>query len=426
MTASSYSDRRRDATILGMPSRQPDSRRVERLEGLLASVFADSPTVQPRRAMELVRAPGRVILLGEHTDYNDGFALSVSIDLDCWVAFRRRTDGLVRIVSCQTGDGGSFWIDQIEPKATARSAARTNAPWVEMVEAVAWSLRESGVPLHGIDAVLDSTIPMGIGLGASAALELACAQALCGTDRLVTAPVLAALAQRAEREYLGIDTGIKDQFACAAGREERALLLDCRSLETKQVGMPRGLRLVVCDTGTHVDRDHATFRERRVECSRAIALLSERVVGLCSLRDLDAATLKRHRARLPDQVARRAEHVIAENARVLDAAVALGSSDLGEIGRLFAESHASLRDLYDVGSPEIEATMRIAATIPGVVASRMAGPGLGGCTLHLVLEDAVPALVAALGELRPAATGRAAGVYSLATADGAGKLLGVI
>ncbi len=422
-----------------MPSRQPDNIRIARLEDLLASVFADSTGGQRRSAMELVRAPGRLILLGEHTDYNDGFALSVAIELDCWVAFRRRTDGLVRIVSCQTGDGGSFWIDQIEPKRSAGSDAATaregsaangttrpNPAWVDLVAAMAWSRRESGLPLHGMDAVLDSTIPMGIGLGSSAALELACAMALGGTDRLVTAPVLASLAQRAEREFLGIDTGIKDQFASAAGREERALLLDCRSLETKQIGLPRGLSLVVCDTGTRADRDHATFRERRAECARAIALLQEQVVGLCSLRDLDAGTLKRHRSRLPDQLARRAEHVIAENGRVLDAAVALGSSDLAEIGRLFAESHASLRDLYEVGSPEVEATMRVASTVPGVVASRMAGPGLGGCTLHLVLEDAVPALMAALGDHRPAATGKAAGVYRLATADGAGKLLGVV
>ena len=434
-----------------MSSRQPDSSRLQRLEKLLATVFPESPSAGRRRPMELVRAPGRVVLLGEHTDYNDGFALSVSIEMDCWIAFRRRSDGQVRIVSCQTGDGGSFWIDAVEPARGRTSAeaeavagksetasgrslvgfwpdavrrpAQGNPPWVNLAAAMAWSFRESGLPLHGMDAVVDSTVPIGIGLGAAAALEIACGIALSGTERAVAAPILAALAQRAEREFLDGSASIKDHFASAAGREGKALLLDCRSLETKLVAMPHGLRLVVCDTGSHPARDDGRFRERRAECARAVALLSERVVGLTSLRDLDAATLKRHRHRLPDPLARRAEHVISENARVLDAAVALASSDLDDIARLFGASHASLRDGFDVSSPEVEAMISVVSEVPGVVASRLIGPGLGGCTLHLVLEDAVPALVAAVAERYPARTGLTPAVYPLATADGAGKLL---
>jgi galactokinase len=440
-----------------MSSRQPDSLRLQRLEKLLATVFPESPSGGGRGAMELVRAPGRVVLLGEHTDYNDGFALSVSIEMDCWIAYRRRTDGQVRIVSCQTGDGGSFWIDAVEPTRgrtaaasgagagagagasggagasvrplagfwpdAVRRPAEGNPPWVDLAAAMAWSLRESGLPLHGMDAVVDSTVPIGIGLGASAALELACGIALSGTERAVAAPILAALAQRAEREFLDGSASIKDHFASAAGREGKALLLDCRSLETKLVAMPHGLRLVVCDTGSHPSRDDKRFRDRHAECARAVALLSERVVGLTSLRDLDAATLKRHRHRLPGHLARRAEHVISENARVLDAAVALASSDLDDIARLFGASHASLRDGFEVSSPEVEAMIQVVSEVPGVVASRLIGPGLGGCTLHLVLDDAVPALVAAVTERYPARTGLTPAVYPTATADGAGKLL---
>jgi galactokinase len=406
-----------------MPPRQPDQGRVDRLTDALVRSFDD----RSAGVVELVRAPGRVNLIGDHTDYNDGFVLPVAIELDAWVAFRHRPDGLVRVVSNQLAGGGSFWIDEIDADPTAgRVAARAGNPdWVRYVEAVAWSLRESGLPLQGIDAVVDSSIPMRAGCGSSAGLELACALALTGSEHVVSTPVLAAVAHRAEREYMGLDrAGIADQFGSAAGREGKALLLDCRTLETRQVTMPHGLRVVVCDTGARVARDDATLREREAECARAVALLSERVVGLCSLRDLDAPTLRRYRSRLPAPIARRAEHVIGENARVLDAAVALGSSDLDELARLFGESHASLRDLFDVGSPAVEAMIGIASSVPGVIASRMTGPGLGGPTVHLVLEDAIPAFAAAVLDRYTAATGLEPHMYPVATADGAGRLLG--
>jgi galactokinase len=414
-----------------MPSRQPDPSRIERIAAALARVYpepASAPVAKPsgRTGMELVRAPGRVNLIGDHTDYNDGFVMSVAIELDCWLAFRRRSDGLVRLASCLSESTASFWIDDVEPPRLTDPDPRRPTGWTDYAAGVAWSLRESGMPLKGIDGIVDSTVPSGIGLGSSAALELACALALAGTDRVVASPVLAALAQRAEREYVGVDNGIKDQLASAAGRQDKSLLLDCRTLDTKLVAMPYGLRVVVCDTGTRVRADHTTFAERRAECGRAVALLSERMPGLCSLRDLDAASLKRHRARLPERVARRAEHVVGENGRVLDAAVALASSDLGEVARLFAESHASLRDLFEVGSPQVEAMMGIAGSTPGVVASRMSGPGLGGCTIHLVLDDAIPAFTAAVQDRYRSLTGLDAHVYPLATVDGAGRLSGLL
>ena len=434
-----------------MPPHQPDPARVERLAAALAQTFpqrspseagvsgplagwaagrpspatnGDLPDGAGRFAIEVVRAPGRVNLIGDHTDYNDGFVMPVAIHLDCWLAFRRRADGLVRIVSDQLAGGGVFRIDDVAPPVWAGIDGEGRAPsWLDRVAAIAWSVRESGLSVCGLDAIVDSNVPIGIGLGSSTALEVACAVAFAGADRIVAAPVLASLAYRAEREYVGVEAGIKDQFASAAGREGKALLLDCRSLETKLVAIPPGLRVVVCDSGSRMARDHATFRERRAECSRAVALLSERIVGLCSLRDLDAVSLKRHRSRLPEPLARRAEHVIAENARVLDAAVALATNDLDEVARLFAESHASLRDLYEVGSANVEALMGIASTVPGVVASRMTGPGLGGCTVHLVLEDAIPAFAAAVERRYAALTGLEPHVYPLATVDGAGRLL---
>jgi galactokinase len=409
-----------------MPARQADPERIARIAAALAHAFPGEPLgngSEPLRAagVELVRAPGRVNLIGDHTDYNDGFVLSAAIELDCWLAFRPRPDGLVRLASCQSSTTASFWIDDVEPQLVGPRGDRST-DWADYAAGIAWSLRESGMPITGIDGVVDSIVPMGIGLGSSAALELACALALAGTDRIVAAPVLAALAQRAEREYVGVDGGIKDQFASAAGRAGKALLLDCRMLETKVVALPPGLRIVVCDTGSRVRADHATFAERQAECARAVALLSERIPGLCSLRDLDAGTLRHFRYRLPERLARRAEHVVEENGRVLDAAVAFASSDLDEIARLFAESHASLRDLFEVGSARVEMMMEVAGSVPGVVASRMSGPGLGGCTIHLVLQDAIPALVAAVESRYPSLAGVEGHVYPLAAVDGAGRL----
>ena len=213
-----------------------------------------------------------------------------------------------------------------------------------------------------------------------------------------------------------------DHFASAAGREGRALLLDCRSLETRHVALPWGLRVVVCDTGSPRELRSSAQRDRRAECGRVVALLSEKMPGLCSLRDLDMATLRRHRGLLPDAAARRAEHVVAENGRVLATVGALEMGDLDQLGRLFAESHASLRDLYEVSAPALDTIVEVASAVPGVVASRMTGAGFGGCTVHLVLADAVPALQAAVSREYDRRTGLRGRVYAVAVVDGAGPL----
>ncbi len=368
--------------------------------------------------VQFVRGPGRVNLMGDHTDYNDGFVLPVAVGLDTWIAYRRRRDGLVRMMSRHLRDVGSFRIDELAP-----SAGRLDRPWIDYVAGVAWSLRESAQPIRGFDGVMDTTIPVGAGLADSAALELAAALALLGDGDAPSAAALAALAQRAEREYVGIDCGIVDQLASSAGREDRALLIDCRSLDSRYVALPFGVRVVVCDTGARPDSHSAIEGKRRAECSRAVALLSERMPGLTSLRDLDAASLRRHRALLPDNVARRAEHVVGEDARVLTTAAALDAGDLDELARLFAESHTSLRDLCEVSSPELDTMVEVALAIPGVVAARMTGSGSGGCTVNLVLADAVPALQAAVAREYDSRTGLRGRVYPVAIVDGAGPVV---
>ncbi|HEX7497668.1 MAG TPA: galactokinase [Candidatus Limnocylindrales bacterium] len=410
-----------------MASGPPDKHRLERLTGALQTEFPAGPD---SAGVEIARAPGRVNLIGDHTDYNEGFVLPVAIELDTWIAFRRRQDGHVRVASRQSRETGSFWIDQLAPKdGTGPGSSAGSGPgsgsggphWTDYVAGTAWSLREAALPVRGFDGVVDSSIPLGAGLSSSAALELVSALALLGGGHVLAAPALAALAQRAERDYVGVECGIMDHFASAAGREGRALLLDCRSLDTRHVVLPWGLRVVVCDTGSPAVRNSAP-RDRRAECGRAVALLSEKMPGLCSLRDLDMGSLRRHRALLPDAAARRAEHVVAENERVLATVGALESGDLDQLGRLFAESHASLRDLYEVSAPALDTMVEVARAIPGVVASRMTGAGFGGCTVNLVLADAVPALKAAVSREYDRRTGLRGRVYSVATVDGAGPL----
>ena len=394
--------------------------------------------------VRIVRAPGRVNLMGDHTEYGDGFVLPVAIELDTWIAFRRRGDGLVRAVSRHSSEVGSFRIDAPAPapgrgnggvRGAAGVAASAAGPagaavttggaasvrWSDYVAGTAWSLREAALPIRGFDGVVDTTIPIGSGLASSAALELTSALALLD-DTVLSAPSLAALAQRAERDYLGVDCGIVDQFASAAGREGRALLLDCRSLDFRYVSLPYGVRVVVCDTGSKRDPRSSVLDLRRAESARAVALLAERMPGLYSLRDLSSASLRRHRYLLPENLARRAEHVVSENARVAATAAALESGDLDELGRLFAESHASLRDGYEVSSAALDEMVEVARAIPGVVAARMTGPGLGGCTVNLVLADAVPALQAAVGREYDSRTGLRGRAYSVAVVDGAGRL----
>jgi galactokinase len=375
---------------------------------------ADSMTLE----IGFARAPGRVNLMGDHTDYNDGLVLSMAIGPDAWIAFRRRRDRLVRIVSLQGEKAGEFWIDDIPAGAAARGAAPV--PWLDYFAGTAWSLREAGLRASGFDGVVDSTIPRGAGLASRAALELASAMAMISIEVPIAAPWLAALVQRGEREYVGVDNGLADHFASATGRAGRAIVLDCRSLVSRYVTMPVGVSVVVIDSGAPAEPSPARIAERRAECGRAVALLAEREPSIASLRDLDMATLRRHRHALPEKLARRAEHVVTENQRVGATAEALAAGDLDVLGRIFAESHESLRNRFEASLPALDALVGIARAEPGVVAARATGPGFGGCTVNLVRDEAVAALESAIAAQYEKRTGLAARLYRVSAAEGAG------
>jgi galactokinase len=366
--------------------------------------------------VKLFRAPGRVNLIGEYTDFNLGFVLPAAIDREIWIASEPWDRPEVELTSVELNETRSFSLDNLAPKA------RQDTTWIDYVAGTAWAMREAGLPLHGFRGVLDSTIPVGSGLSSSAALELATSLAIAdpGSPRPPEAE-MAAIAQRGENLYVGVNCGIMDQFASAAGRADSALLIDCRSNQVAVTPIPKDLLIVVCDTNSP-RRLGTEYNTRREECELGARLIAEREPGVKSLRDVDAAMLERNLDRLPEKVARRCLHIVHENERVLETVTALREGDLEALGRLFAASHDSLRDLLEVSCPELDLMVEIAATVPGVVASRMTGGGFGGCTVSLVTHGAEDALRDKVMRDYANRTGLTPKVYAVEAVDGAGKI----
>ena len=369
-------------------------------------------------AVRVVRGPGRVNLIGEHTDYNDGFVLPAAIDLEIRIAFVPTDDQRVEVTLAETGERDGFDLAAV-PRASGR--------WINYVAAMAWALVDAGYRVRGFRGVLASTLPRSSGLSSSAALEMASAWALLDPPDPASHGIdgmdLARLGQRAENEHVGVRVGIMDQFASSLGRRDHALLLDCRSLEYRPVILPgRDHVLAVCDTRVPRRLEASEYNARRDQCEAAVAAIAEREPGVRSLRDVDPLMLARHADRLRPVLRMRAEHVVHENDRVLRTVEALGVGDLAAVGALFAASHASLRDLYEVSSPELDAMVQIASGTPGVVAARMTGAGFGGCTINLVRRDAVDRFREAIEREYPARTGLTPEVHVVEAADGAGMV----
>jgi galactokinase len=328
-------------------------------------------------------------------------------------------DRQVVITLPETGERREFRLDAIPP---------ARGQWIDYVAAVAWSLQSAGIRLHGFRGVLASNLPISAGLSSSAALELASAWALLDPPDLATHGIdgmmLARLCQRAENDHVGVRCGIMDQFAAALGERGRAMFLDCRDLTYRPVQLPASdLVLVVCDTNAPRRLGDSEYNLRRTECDAAVATIAEREPGVESLRDVDAEMLALHAPRLAPVELARAEHVVNENVRVLRTVEALEAGNLEALGRLFAESHASLRDRFEVSSPELDAMVEIAAATPGVISARMTGAGFGGCTVNLVKPDAVDAFRAAVEREYPERTQREPRVFAVTAADGAGMMV---
>ena len=389
----------------------------ERLRAALAKRYPEA-AAEPDR-IELVRAPGRVNLIGEHTDYNEGLVLPAAIDLEIRLALVPTADRRVEITLLEDGTTSGFELDRLPEKGGGG---------IGYTAGVAWSLAAAGLPLRGFRAVLVSDLPMSAGLSSSAALELASAWALLDPSARPVSDAdrmrLAQLAQRAENEFVGVRSGLMDQFASSLGRERAAMLLDCRSLAFEEVPLPlTDHALVICDSGAPRTLAGSAYNARRAQCERAVALIAEEVPSVRSLRDVDEDMLARLPDRLDEETRRRVEHVVTENARVVRCVAALAAGDLTTVGRLFAESHASLRDRYEVSSPALDALVEIAMAVPGTAAARMTGAGFGGCTVNLVARDTVERFRETITAEYPKRTGIQPRVLVVEPASGAGLVL---
>jgi len=358
----------------------------------------------------VVRAPGRVNLLGGHTDYNEGYVLPVAIDRAAWIAAAPITTREARVRALDLKDKSTFPLAAIPP-------AKGN--WADYPRSVAWALQEHGLKLVGMEAVLTSDVPVGAGLSSSAAVEVAFAytwQQLSGfaLDRRN----LALVCQRAENEYVGVNCGILDQIASSCGVEGHTLLLDCRTLEIELVPLPADVTIVVADTGVRRQLASSEYNVRCAQCEQAVRILREHLPSIHALRDVTPDDLERLKEHLTEVAYRRTRHVVGDNARVLRAAEALRAGDVVTVGALMKACHVSLREDYEVSAPELDTLAEAAWEVEGCYGARLTGAGFGGCVVALVTADEVPGFEAHVSATYEAAFGRKPDIYVCRSTDG--------
>ena len=374
-----------------------------------------------RSCAGIARAPGRVNLLGEHVDYNDGYVLPAAIDRATYVAF-----------APARGAHSTLWaldFDAVVALDAHKLPARTDAngadlsAWARYPAGVAWALMGDGRPIRALDAVFGSEVPRGAGLSSSASVELAFAAAWQAVAQWTLAPMdLALLCQRAENRYVGVNCGIMDQAASACGEQGRVLLLDCRSLEFRTLPLPAGVVIIVADSGIRHALAASGYNNRRAACEEAVRLLKQDVPGIKALRDVSLKDFNRLAKGLPREVELRARHVVEEIDRARRAVPLLEGGDAQAFGALMNASHLSLRDLYEVSCPELDALAGIAQSLDGCFGARLTGAGFGGCTVNLVEGAAAPRFVEQLGMAYEDQTRCRAEIYVCAPSAGAGVL----
>ena len=364
---------------------------------------------------KVFRAPGRVNLIGEHTDYNDGFVMPAAVDFAAYVAIAARPDRKLVIRSEQFPGNSDFDLDHLPQQ-------RTGA-WCDYVLGVASILQQRKLDLHGANLLVHGEVPIGAGLSSSAAVEVASALALMSlSDMQLPLPEVAQICRQAENSFVGARVGIMDQFVSCMGRAGHAFLLDCRSLEFQFVPIPAGIRLVVCNTMVKHDLATGAYNQRRAECEEGVRYFAKWDSKVRALRDVSVDLLDQHVQELPPTIGKRCSHVVCENQRTLDAARALTVGDLERVGKLMRDSHNSLRDLYEVSCRELDIMVEAAEGLPGFCGGRMTGGGFGGCTVNLVRKEHAQDFAEQIAQRYGQATGITAQVYLCAAEDGASEL----
>jgi galactokinase len=367
-------------------------------------MFAASPRI--------FRAPGRVNVIGEHTDYNDGFVMPAAIEFYTWVAAAKRNDRVVEVYSGHFDEKVSLSLDAL--------AGPPRRHWSDFVRGVAATFERAGHKLTGANLAIYGEVPIGAGLSSSASLEVATALALISLSGIDLPRLeLVKLSQKAEHEFVGTLCGIMDQFIASFGVAGHALMLDCRSLEYQLLPIPQDVRLVVCNSMVKHELASGEYNHRRADCETGVNLLQPHLPRIHALRDVTLADLEAYKHLLPATVYRRCRHVVTENQRVLAAAKALQSGDSDRFGHLMYRSHASLRDDYEVSCRELDLLVHLASSSPGVYGARMTGGGFGGCTVNLVKTGAAGAFKTHIAQAYEQATGVAPEIYVCEPAQGA-------
>ncbi|HWF02242.1 MAG TPA: galactokinase [Candidatus Angelobacter sp.] len=388
---------------------------------------ADAPNAQARASLvnefrqrfgatpRLFGAPGRVNLIGEHIDYNQGLVMPAAISMGVWAAVAPRTDRKIVVYSRQFTEPFEFELDDTSGK---------RGQWTDYVQGVVIGLRDAGFLLQGANILIHGKVPLGAGLSSSAALEIATAFALTQLAGKTIDPVeLAKLCQKAEDEFVGARCGIMDQFISSLGERAHCLMIDCRSLEYSSLRIPDDVCLVVCNTMVKHTNASSEYNTRRAQCEEGVARLAQLLPNISSLRDVSASQLQQCCLDLPKLIRKRCWHVVSEIERVKDAAQALRQRDLSWFGELMRRSHCSLRDNYEVSCRELDIMVEIASRQKGVIGSRMTGGGFGGCTINLVRRDAAEQFKANIASEYDHATGVTPEIYITEASSGVDEVL---
>ena len=369
----------------------------------------------------IARAPGRVNLLGEHVDYNDGFVLPAAIDRATYIAFSSNESDEISVYAADFKQQAVFSTQDLASKSQSDDTPLPD--WAEYPAGVAWALGENNRTIKGLYAVFSSDIPRGAGLSSSASVELSYATAWMTLSGWKETPMqLALICQQAENKYVGVNCGIMDQFASACGEKDRLLLLDCRSLEYQTLPLPDNVAIIIADTSVRHTHTTSAYNDRRAACEKAVGILKKDLPEIKALRDVSITDLNRLSSKLPAEVEKRARHVVEEIDRTNRAVKLLGSGDIKGFGQLMNACHVSLRDLYEVSCHELDVMTTIAQSLDGCYGARLTGGGFGGCTVNLVARDKAELFTKALTAQYEVETGLRPEIYTCRASPGAGLI----